>query len=181
MAAASADRFASRCLLHPIPPASPPELCRPRPLCLQRLGLSAAQSGHGDGLSDSGQLGAVGVGVCIVPRSVSATQHAGVIYREFLGPNPGTSLSVNYRIDNRSPTAPRLRYGRAGIRAQPKASCSSPGRSVGEPRRLAITKAFVGSLPRRILALRESSCAVMLRRGIAAAAMVSHHTFQKGP
>jgi hypothetical protein len=45
----------------------------------------------------------VGVGVCIVPQSVSATQHAGVIYRDFLGPNPGTSLSVNYRIDNRSP------------------------------------------------------------------------------
>ena len=48
-------------------------------------------------------LVSVGVGVCIVPRSVSATQHAGVIYRDFLGPNPGTSLSVNYRIDNRSP------------------------------------------------------------------------------
>jgi len=48
-------------------------------------------------------LVSVGVGVCVVPQSVSATQHAGVIYREFLGPNPGTSLSVNYRIDNRSP------------------------------------------------------------------------------
>jgi LysR family transcriptional regulator, benzoate and cis,cis-muconate-responsive activator of ben and cat genes len=48
-------------------------------------------------------LVSVGVGVCIVPRSVSATQHAGVIYRDFLGPNPGTSLSFNYRIDNRSP------------------------------------------------------------------------------
>ncbi len=48
-------------------------------------------------------LVSVGVGVCMVPRSVSATQHAGVIYRDFLGPNPGTSLSVNYRIDNRSP------------------------------------------------------------------------------
>ncbi|HJZ14613.1 MAG TPA: LysR family substrate-binding domain-containing protein [Stellaceae bacterium] len=48
-------------------------------------------------------LVSVGVGVCIVPRSVSATQHAGVIYRDFLGPNPGTSLSVNYRTDNRSP------------------------------------------------------------------------------
>jgi DNA-binding transcriptional LysR family regulator len=48
-------------------------------------------------------LVSVGVGVCIVPRSVSATQHASVIYRDFLGPNPGTSLSLNYRIDNRSP------------------------------------------------------------------------------
>lgn len=48
-------------------------------------------------------LVSVGVGVCIVPQSVSTTQRSGVIYREFLGPNPGTSLSVNYRIDNRSP------------------------------------------------------------------------------
>lgn len=48
-------------------------------------------------------LVSVGVGVCIVPRSVSQTHHAGVIYRDYLGPNPGTSLSVNYRIDNRSP------------------------------------------------------------------------------
>lgn len=48
-------------------------------------------------------LVSVGVGVCIVPHSVSTTQRAGVVYREYAGPNPGTSLSVNYRIDNRSP------------------------------------------------------------------------------
>jgi DNA-binding transcriptional LysR family regulator len=48
-------------------------------------------------------LVSVGVGVCVVPYSVSTTQRAGVIYREYVGPNPGTSLSVNYRIDNRSP------------------------------------------------------------------------------
>ncbi len=48
-------------------------------------------------------LVSVGVGVCIVPRSVSSTQRSGVIYQEYVGPNPGTSLSVNYRTDNRSP------------------------------------------------------------------------------
>jgi LysR family transcriptional regulator, benzoate and cis,cis-muconate-responsive activator of ben and cat genes len=48
-------------------------------------------------------LVSVGVGVCIVPRSVSSTQRAGVVYQEYTGPNPGTSLSVNYRTDNRSP------------------------------------------------------------------------------
>lgn len=48
-------------------------------------------------------LVSVGVGVCIVPQSVSTTQRSGVIYREYVGPNPGTSLSANYRIDNRSP------------------------------------------------------------------------------
>src|SRR5262252_6550292 len=46
-------------------------------------------------------LVSVCVGVCIVPRSVSATQHGGVMYRDFLGPNPGTSLSVNYRLPDR--------------------------------------------------------------------------------
>jgi DNA-binding transcriptional LysR family regulator len=45
----------------------------------------------------------VGVGVSIVPESVSTTQRSGVSYRKFSSPNPGTSLSVNYRIDNCSP------------------------------------------------------------------------------
>lgn len=48
-------------------------------------------------------LVAVGAGVCIVPRSVSSTHRPGITYRSYLGPNPGTALSVNYRIDNRSP------------------------------------------------------------------------------
>lgn len=48
-------------------------------------------------------LVSVGVGVSIVPESVSTTQRAGVSYRKYAGPNPGTSLSVNYRLDNRSP------------------------------------------------------------------------------
>ncbi|MBL0372275.1 LysR family transcriptional regulator [Rhizobium sp. KVB221] len=48
-------------------------------------------------------LVSVGVGVSIVPESVSGTQRAGVSYRKYAGPNPGTALSVNYRLDNRSP------------------------------------------------------------------------------
>lgn len=48
-------------------------------------------------------LVSVGVGVSIVPESVSTSQRAGVSYREYIGPNPGTALSVNYRLDNHSP------------------------------------------------------------------------------
>jgi DNA-binding transcriptional LysR family regulator len=48
-------------------------------------------------------LVSVGVGLSIVPESVSSTQRAGVSYRKYFGPNPGTTLSVNYRQDNRSP------------------------------------------------------------------------------
>lgn len=48
-------------------------------------------------------LVSVGVGVSIVPESVSTTQRASVSYRKYIGPNPGTTLSVNYRQDNRSP------------------------------------------------------------------------------
>ena len=70
-------------------------------------------------------LVAVGVGVCIVPHSVSSTHRPGISYRPYLGPNPGTALSINYRIDNRSPQlwsflkaarihARRLAAGRTG-------------------------------------------------------------------
>ncbi len=48
-------------------------------------------------------LVSVGVGVALVPQSVSTSPHAGVIYRPYAGPNPGTALSVNHRVDNRSP------------------------------------------------------------------------------
>lgn len=47
-------------------------------------------------------LVSVGVGLSIVPESVSATQRAGVCYRPFVGKNPGTSLSVHARRDNRA-------------------------------------------------------------------------------
>ena len=92
-------------------------------------------------------LVSVGVGVCIVPRSVSATQRAGVIYRDFLGPNPGTSLSVNYRIDNRSPQL----FGFIGVAREcarllkPPAVRSATDRLVSHVRESA-PKRLVGSL-----------------------------------
>lgn len=48
-------------------------------------------------------LVAVGVGVSIVPHSVSLAKRPGVSYRPYQGFNPGTALSINYRRDNRSP------------------------------------------------------------------------------
>ncbi|MDH2346148.1 MULTISPECIES: LysR family transcriptional regulator [unclassified Bradyrhizobium] len=48
-------------------------------------------------------LVSVGVGVSIVPESVSTSPRAGVSYRKYEGPNPSTDLSVNYRRDNHSP------------------------------------------------------------------------------
>jgi DNA-binding transcriptional LysR family regulator len=48
-------------------------------------------------------LVSVGVGVSIVPQSVSQGDRAGVFYRKYDGPNPGTSLSVHARLDNRGP------------------------------------------------------------------------------
>lgn len=48
-------------------------------------------------------LVSVGVGVSLVPRSVSTSQRPGVVFRDYEGPNPGTQLSVNHRLDNRSP------------------------------------------------------------------------------
>lgn len=48
-------------------------------------------------------LVSVGVGVSVVPASVSENQRPGVIYRKYEGHNPGTELSLNYRRDNRSP------------------------------------------------------------------------------
>tara|TARA_R110002126_G_scaffold291744_1_gene456588 strand:- start:195265 stop:196164 length:900 start_codon:yes stop_codon:yes gene_type:complete len=48
-------------------------------------------------------LVSVGVGISLVPQSVSGSQRAGVCYRKYVGNNPGTSLTVHARLDNRSP------------------------------------------------------------------------------
>lgn len=47
-------------------------------------------------------LVSVGVGLSVVPKSVSSSGRAGVAYRPLAGKNPGTSLSLNYRRDNRA-------------------------------------------------------------------------------
>lgn len=69
----------------------------------QEAGLSHVKSVMAMDYQTAISLVSVGVGLSIVPESVSTTQRAGVSYRRYLGPNPGTSLSVNYRLDNRSP------------------------------------------------------------------------------
>jgi LysR family transcriptional regulator, benzoate and cis,cis-muconate-responsive activator of ben and cat genes len=48
-------------------------------------------------------LVAVGVGISLVPQSVSVSSRPGVLFRAYKGHNPGTSLSINARLDNRSP------------------------------------------------------------------------------
>lgn len=48
-------------------------------------------------------LVSVGVGLSIVPESVSTTQRPGVFYRPYQGYNPGTALSVHARRDNTKP------------------------------------------------------------------------------
>ena len=48
-------------------------------------------------------LVSVGVGVALVPESVSQSRRPGVVFRGYAGNNPGTALSLNYRRDNRTP------------------------------------------------------------------------------
>ncbi len=48
-------------------------------------------------------LVSVGVGLSVVPESVARTQRPGVIYRPYIGHNPGTALTVHARLDNRAP------------------------------------------------------------------------------
>lgn len=47
-------------------------------------------------------LVSVGVGISIVPESVSQTVRPGVFYRPYEGYNPGTSLTIHARRDNQS-------------------------------------------------------------------------------
>lgn len=48
-------------------------------------------------------LVSVGVGLSVVPESVSQTQRPGVTFRPYVGFNPGTGLSIHARLDNRAP------------------------------------------------------------------------------
>ena len=45
-------------------------------------------------------LVSVGVGISLVPRSVSLSPHHGVVYRDYEGHNPGTTISFAMRQDN---------------------------------------------------------------------------------
>ncbi|WP_225026696.1 LysR family transcriptional regulator [Xinfangfangia pollutisoli] len=48
-------------------------------------------------------LVSVGVGLSVVPESVSNTTRPGVVFRPYGGHNPGTALTVHSRLDNRAP------------------------------------------------------------------------------
>ncbi|MHC9237069.1 LysR family transcriptional regulator [Pseudooceanicola sp. 502str34] len=48
-------------------------------------------------------LVSVGVGLSVVPRSVSQVSRPGVAFRPFTGENPGTRLTIHARLDNRRP------------------------------------------------------------------------------
>lgn len=48
-------------------------------------------------------LVSVGVGISVVPHSVSQTSRPGVFYRKYIGTNPGTALTLHARRDNRAP------------------------------------------------------------------------------
>ncbi len=48
-------------------------------------------------------LVSVGVGLSIVPQSVSRVSRPGVFFRPFTGENPGTQLTIQARLDNRRP------------------------------------------------------------------------------
>jgi DNA-binding transcriptional LysR family regulator len=48
-------------------------------------------------------LVAVDFGISLVPYSVAQSERPGVAYLPYEGFNPGTSLSLNYRLDNRGP------------------------------------------------------------------------------
>ena len=47
-------------------------------------------------------LVSVGVGISVVPESVSRTTRPGVFFRPYEGPNPGTGLTIHARRDNQS-------------------------------------------------------------------------------
>lgn len=48
-------------------------------------------------------LVSVGVGISVVPKSVSQSSRPGVCFRDFKGFNPGTGLTIHARRDNRAP------------------------------------------------------------------------------
>jgi DNA-binding transcriptional LysR family regulator len=47
-------------------------------------------------------LVSVGVGISLVPKSVSRSHRHGVAYRPYVGFNPGTAISLNVRLDNQA-------------------------------------------------------------------------------
>jgi hypothetical protein len=70
-------------------------------------------------------LVSVGIGISVVPKSVSQAERPGVKYRDYEGCNPGTSLSLNYRRDNPDAASiqfpenrPKIRTRQAGVKVR---------------------------------------------------------------
>ena len=83
---------------------------RPRPSfadhvlsVLTEEGVAPAETIFAQDYQTAISLVSVGVGLSVVPESVSSTQRPGVFYRPYEGYNPGTGLSAHARRDNTKP------------------------------------------------------------------------------
>jgi len=83
---------------------------RPRPsfadhilAVLSEEGITPRETIFAQDYQSAISLVSVGVGLSIVPESVSTTQRPGVFYRAYTGFNPGTGLSAHARRDNAKP------------------------------------------------------------------------------
>ena len=83
---------------------------RPRPSfadqvlsILEHEGISPGDAIFAQDYQSAISLVSVGVGLSVVPQSVSSTQRPGVFYRPYAGFNPGTGLSALARRDNTKP------------------------------------------------------------------------------
>lgn len=83
---------------------------RPRPSfadhavrCCEMNGFTPSDQIFAQDYQTAISLVSVGVGLSLVPESVSRVQRPGVVFRSFVGENPGTQLTIHARTDNRLP------------------------------------------------------------------------------
>ncbi|MEM1363532.1 MAG: LysR substrate-binding domain-containing protein [Pseudomonadota bacterium] len=83
---------------------------RPRPSfadhvlsVLEQENITPAETIFAQDYQTAISLVSVGVGLSVVPESVSTTQRPGVFYQSYVGINPGTRLSAHARRDNTKP------------------------------------------------------------------------------
>ncbi|AJE45833.1 LysR substrate-binding domain-containing protein [Celeribacter indicus] len=83
---------------------------RPRPSfaddvlrCCEMNGFTPRDQAFAQDYQTAISLVSVGVGLSVVPRSVSQVSRPGVTFRPFTGENPGTRLTIHARLDNRRP------------------------------------------------------------------------------
>jgi LysR family transcriptional regulator, benzoate and cis,cis-muconate-responsive activator of ben and cat genes len=82
---------------------------RPRPAYCDRIlevcrqeGFAPKQPVMSQDFQTAISLVSVGVGISVVPESVSQSKIPGIAFRPYIGANPGTSLSIHARLDNQS-------------------------------------------------------------------------------